>query len=83
VLGERVVEALERRAPVGVGGAGERLGVAERRLLGLGGAGDLLVGTAGVLIRVLALALPLGLIGVVAWLVVRALRRRGRESALA
>jgi hypothetical protein len=36
VLGEHVVEALERRAPVGVCGAGERLGVAERRLLGLG-----------------------------------------------
>jgi hypothetical protein len=36
VLGERVVEALKRRVPVGVGGAGERLGVAERRLLGLG-----------------------------------------------
>jgi hypothetical protein len=36
VLGERVVEALERRVPVGVGGTGERLGVAECRLLGLG-----------------------------------------------
>ena len=36
MLGERVVEALERRVPVGVGDAGERLGVAERRLLGLG-----------------------------------------------
>jgi hypothetical protein len=34
VLGERVVEALERRVPVGVGGAGERLGIAKRRLLG-------------------------------------------------
>jgi hypothetical protein len=30
------VEALERRVPVGVGGTGERLGMAERRLLGLG-----------------------------------------------
>jgi hypothetical protein len=30
------VEALERRVPVGVGGTGERLGVAERGLLGLG-----------------------------------------------
>ena len=36
VLGERVVVALERRVPVGVGGAGERLGTADRRLLGLG-----------------------------------------------
>jgi hypothetical protein len=30
------VEALERSVPVGVGGTGECLGVAERRLLGLG-----------------------------------------------
>ena len=36
VLGERVVEALERRIPVGVGGTGERLGIAQSRLLGLG-----------------------------------------------
>ena len=36
VLSERVVEALERRIPVGVGGAGERLGIAQSRLLGLG-----------------------------------------------
>ena len=36
MLDERVVEALERRVPIGVGGAGERLGVAERRPLGLG-----------------------------------------------
>jgi hypothetical protein len=36
VLDERVVEPLERRVPIGVGGAGERLGVAERRPLGLG-----------------------------------------------
>jgi hypothetical protein len=36
VLGERVVEALERPVPVGVGGTGKRLGIAERRLLGLG-----------------------------------------------
>ena len=61
----------------GFGGAGGSFDDA------IGDAGDLLVGTAGVLIRVLALALPLGLIGVVAWLVARALRRRGRESALA
>jgi hypothetical protein len=49
----------------------------------LGDAGDLLVGTAGVLIRVLALALPLGLIALLAWLAGRSLRRRQRESALA
>jgi hypothetical protein len=46
-------------------------------------AGSLLVGFAGVLIRVLALALPLGLIGLAAWLATRAARRRRRESALA
>jgi hypothetical protein len=36
VLGERIVESLERRGPLGVGYAGELLGVAERRLLGVG-----------------------------------------------
>lgn len=45
-------------------------------------AGDLLVGTAGVLIRVLALALPLGLLALAAWLATNAFRRRRRESAL-
>jgi len=45
-------------------------------------AGDLLVGTAGVLIRVLALALPLGLLALAAWLGTNAFRRRRRESAL-
>jgi hypothetical protein len=45
-------------------------------------AGDLLVGTAGVLIRVLALALPIGVVGAAAWLAARVLRRRRRESAL-
>jgi hypothetical protein len=45
-------------------------------------AGDLLVGTAGVLIRVLALALPLGAIALAAWLGAAAFRRRRRESAL-
>ena len=49
----------------------------------IGDAGDLLVGTAGVLIRVLALALPLGVIGGGAWLASAWLRRRRRESALA
>ena len=46
-------------------------------------AGDLLVGFAGVLIRVLALAIPLGLIALAGWLAGRAARRRRRESALA
>jgi Domain of unknown function (DUF4349) len=46
-------------------------------------AGSLLVGFAGVLIRVLALAIPLGLIALAAWLGARAARRRRRESALA
>jgi Domain of unknown function (DUF4349) len=49
----------------------------------LGDAGDLLVGTAGVLIRILALALPLALLGLIAWLGARIFRRRRRESALA
>ena len=46
-------------------------------------AGGLLVGLAGVLIRVLAVTIPLGLIALLAWLAARALRRRRRESALA
>jgi hypothetical protein len=45
-------------------------------------AGNLLAGFAGVLIRVLALALPLGAIALLAWLATRVLRRRRRESAL-
>jgi hypothetical protein len=47
-----------------------------------GDAGDLLVGTAGVLLRILALALPLALLGLIGWLAGRIFRRRGRESAL-
>jgi hypothetical protein len=46
-------------------------------------AGGLLVGFAGVLIRVMALAVPLALIALAAWLGTRGLRRRRRESALA
>ena len=46
-------------------------------------AGDLVVGLAGVLIRVLALALPLGLIAGLGWLATSLLRRRRRESVLA
>jgi Domain of unknown function (DUF4349) len=49
----------------------------------LGDAGDLLVGVAGVIVRVLAVALPLGLLALVGWLAGRAFRRRQRESALA
>jgi hypothetical protein len=45
-------------------------------------AGDILVGIAGVLIRVLAVALPFALIALLGWLAGRALRRRRRESAL-
>jgi Domain of unknown function (DUF4349) len=46
-------------------------------------AGDLFVGFAGVLIRILAIALPLGLIAAIGWLAASTLRRRRRESALA
>ena len=49
----------------------------------LGDAGDLFVGVAGVIVRVLAVALPLGLIALVGWLAGRAFTRRRRESALA
>jgi hypothetical protein len=46
-------------------------------------AGDLAVGLTGVLIRVLAIALPLGLIAALGWLATSLLRRRRRESVLA
>jgi hypothetical protein len=49
----------------------------------LGDAVDLLVGVAGVLVRVLAVALPLALIALAGWLAGRTVRRRRRESALA
>jgi Domain of unknown function (DUF4349) len=49
----------------------------------IGDAGDLLVGVAGVLVRALAVALPIGLLVLVGWLGARVLRRRQRESALA
>jgi hypothetical protein len=49
----------------------------------LGDAGDLFVGVAGVIVRVLAVALPLGLIVLAGWLAGRAFTRRRRESALA
>jgi hypothetical protein len=49
----------------------------------VGDAGDILVATAGVIVRVLAVALPLGLIALLGWLGARVVRRRQRESALA
>ena len=49
----------------------------------IGDAGDILVAVAGVIVRVLAVALPLGLIALVGWLGARVVRRRQRESALA
>ena len=49
----------------------------------LGDAVNLLVGVAGVLVRVLAVALPLGLIALAGWVAGRTVRRRRRESALA
>jgi hypothetical protein len=45
-------------------------------------AGNILVGIAGVLVRVLAVALPFALIALLGWLAGRALQRRRRESAL-
>ena len=63
--------------------------VAEDGDSGAGGIGDafddagrLLVGGAGILIRVLAVALPLGLIALAVWLGGSAWTRRRRESAL-
>jgi uncharacterized protein DUF4349 len=46
-------------------------------------AGDILVATAGILVRVLAVALPLALIALLGWAAGRAVQRRRRESALA
>jgi len=45
-------------------------------------AGDILVAAAGIILRVLAVALPLGLIALLGWLVARIFQRRRRESAL-
>ena len=71
------LEPSGRDSDGGSGGAGARFDDA------VGDAGDLLVGTAGVLIRILALALPLALVGLIGWLVARIFRRRRRESVLA
>jgi hypothetical protein len=48
----------------------------------LGDAGDLLAGSAGIVIRVLAVALPLAVVALLGWLIGAALRRRRRESVL-
>jgi Domain of unknown function (DUF4349) len=45
-------------------------------------AGEILVTMAGVLVRVLAVALPLGVLALLGWLAGRVLQRRRRESAL-
>ena len=49
----------------------------------LGDAGDLFVGVAGIIVRALAVGLPLGAIALAGWLAGRAFTRRRRESALA
>jgi len=49
----------------------------------LGDAGDLLVDVAGMIVRALAVVLPLGLVALAGWLAGRAVRRRRRASALA
>jgi hypothetical protein len=49
----------------------------------LGDAGELLVAVAGVIVRALAVALPIGLLALLGWLGSRVVRRRQRESALA
>ena len=70
------VSLLEKNGDEGGGGAGSFDDA-------LGDAGDLLVTVAGLIVRALAVLLPLGLIALLAWLAGRALRRRQRESALA
>ena len=64
-------------------GAGDNGGAAGSFDDALSDAGDLLVGTAGALIRVLAVGVPLALIALVVWAAARILRRRRRESVLA
>lgn len=49
----------------------------------LGDAGDLLVAVAGVIVRALAVLLPLAVLALLGWLAARLVRRRQRESALA
>jgi Domain of unknown function (DUF4349) len=45
-------------------------------------AGDILVAVAGILVRALAVAIPLAILALLGWLAGRALQRRRRESAL-
>jgi Domain of unknown function (DUF4349) len=71
------VELAGTEGDSGSGGAGGSFDDA------LSDAGDLVVGLAGVLIRVLAIALPLALIAGLGWLATSLLRRRRRESVLA
>jgi Domain of unknown function (DUF4349) len=68
--------AAEDGADEGAGGAGSFDDA-------LGDAGDLLAASAGILIRVLAVALPLAIIAWLGWLIAAVLRRRRHESALA
>jgi uncharacterized protein DUF4349 len=65
------------------GGEGGGIGAGGSFDDAVGDAGDILVATAGVIVRVLAVALPLGLLALVGWLGARVVRRRRRESALA
>jgi hypothetical protein len=71
------VSLIAKHGEGGGGGAGGSFDDA------VGDAGDILVTLAGLIVRALAVALPLGLIALLGWLVGRALRRRQRESALA
>jgi hypothetical protein len=71
------VSLLPKDGDDGGGGAGGSFDDA------LGDAGELLVAVAGVIVRVLAVALPIGLLALLGWLAGRVVRRRQRESALA
>jgi hypothetical protein len=71
------VSLIARHGDSGGGGAGGSFDDA------LGDAGDLLVTVAGLIVRALAVALPLGLLAFIGWLAGRVFRRRQRESALA
>jgi hypothetical protein len=71
------VSLIAKQGEGGGGGAGGSFDDA------VGDAGDILVTVAGLIVRALAVALPLGLIALLGWLAGRALRRRQRESALA
>jgi hypothetical protein len=78
-----VNEALVERIPVAAADTETFAALYERTFPRVYAYGKLLAGFAGVTIRVLALALPLGAIALLGWLAGRSLRRRRRESALA